>query len=102
MDRHRAGFATLFRKETFDSEEAYMENVKSFSSFFLLDGKKTYPPTFFLHGTKDTAVPVTQSYRMAEKLKGMGVPTGEAYCEGGEHSFEQKIEVSGLADYRPS
>jgi len=56
-------------------------------------GKKSYPPTFFLHGTADMAVPVEQSYRMAGRLRGMGVPVGEAYCEGGLHCFEQAFEA---------
>lgn len=61
-----------------------------------------YPPTFFLHGTGDTAVPVEQSYRLEEVLNGLGVPTGSAYCEGGEHCFENKIEVSNLARWQES
>ena len=76
-----------------------MAKVRSLSSYYMLEGKTNYPPTFFLHGTGDVTVPVEQSYRMAKRLRGMGVPVGEAYCEGGPHSFEQQIEVGLFFSY---
>ena len=94
MGRNKSAFAMLFRREQFDSDEQCTAKVRSLSAYYMLDGKTHYPPTFFLHGTGDVSVPVEQSYRMAKRLRGMGVPVGEAYCEGGPHSFEQQIEVS--------
>ena len=96
-------FQILYRKDTFKSEEEFIEYCKSVSSFHLLDRQeaKTYPPTFVLHGTGDTAVPVEQSYKFVEKLKGMGVDVDARYKEGGEHCFENKIEVSLGIERRP-
>lgn len=87
-------FEILYRKDTFKSEQAYIDYSKSVSSFHLLDHTETYPPTFVLHGTGDTAVPVEQSYMFVEKLKEKGVDVDARYKEGGEHCFENKIEVS--------
>lgn len=105
-------FEILYRKDTFKSEDEYLEYVKSVSPYHLLDntsqgrgsasgagagsgsGAANYPPTFVLHGTGDTAVPVEQSYKCVEKLKEMGVEVNARYKEGGEHCFENKIEVS--------
>ncbi|RSH93406.1 hypothetical protein EHS25_007762 [Saitozyma podzolica] len=84
-------FNILLRKEEL-SPEQFDQKRKEWSPFWVVDERKTYPPTFFLHGTADSAVPVEQSYRFAEKLKRLGVPTGEAYCPDGEHCFENKIE----------
>ncbi len=53
----------------------------------------TYPPTFILHGTADSAVPVEQSRAFEAKCKQVGIPIDARYCEGGEHCFENKIEV---------
>ena len=55
---------------------------------------RAYPPTFILHGTNDHAVPVEQSYGFEKRLKELGVKVGARYCPGGEHCFENKIEVS--------
>jgi acetyl esterase/lipase len=88
-------FSILFRKDTFESEEDYVKYVKSVSPYHLLDSEsKPYPPTFILHGTGDTAVPVEQSYKFAKKLRELGVEVDERYKDGGEHCFENKIEVS--------
>lgn len=86
-------FDILLRKEEL-SPEQFDQKRKEWSPYWVVDERKTYPPTFFLHGTADSAVPVEQSYRFAEKLKRLDVPTGEAYCPNGEHCFENKIEVS--------
>jgi acetyl esterase/lipase len=87
-------FSILFRREKLSDEE-FLAKCKEWSSYYMLDERKReYPPTFFLHGTGDTAVPVEQSSMMAKKLRELGVPVGEAYCEGGQHCFENKIEVS--------
>lgn len=86
-------FNILLRKEEI-SPELFDQKRKEWSPYWVVDERKTYSPTFFLHGTADSAVPVEQSYRFAEKLKRLGIPTGEAYCPDGEHCFENKIEVS--------
>lgn len=95
-------FEILYRKDTFKSDDEFVEYSKSVSPYHLLDkikagpgsGLEGYPPTFILHGTGDTAVPVEQSYKFVEKLKAKGVEVDARYKEGGEHCFENKIEVS--------
>lgn len=89
-------FAILYRKDRFASEEEYIEYQKSMSPFHLLDKAESYPPTFVLHGTADTPVPVEQSYKFVEKLKAKGIEVDARYKEGGEHCFENKIEVSDV------
>lgn len=95
-------FTLLHERDKFEKgeegEKEFLKHLKSQSSYWLLmDNKgKGYPPTFFLHGTGDNAVPVEQSYQMAKALKELGVDIGEKYCPGGEHCFENKIEVSRL------
>lgn len=86
-------FEWLYRKDTFGSEDEYVQYQKSVSPYHLLDHTKTYPPTFVLHGTGDSAVPVEQSYKFVDKLKGMGAEVDARYKEGGEHCFENNIEV---------
>lgn len=90
----------LGMERTSENEKEFLELAKSWSSLYLLEGKKSYPPTFFLHGDNDVAVPIEQSYRMAKKLREMGVEVGEGYQPGGEHCFEQLIEVSQASDCR--
>lgn len=96
LGRLRATFRTIFRRETFGSDDEYFEKVKSLWSLYMLDGKMTYtyPPTFIMHGTGDDTVPVEQSYRMAERLRELNVPLGEVSKEGAPHCFDQVIEVS--------
>jgi len=95
MGAKKRTFASLFRKDTFKSDEEYQAKLESLSALQLLDKNPSYPPTFILHGTADSAVPVEQSYRFEKKLLEKGVPVGAAYAEGGEHSFENVIESPG-------
>jgi acetyl esterase/lipase len=83
----------LMQRERYDDEEAFFADVrKRWSAFHMAD--ETYPPTFILHGDADNAVPVEQSYRFEKRLKELSVPVQAVYCPGGEHCFENKIEVS--------
>ncbi|KAK4444041.1 putative isoprenylcysteine alpha-carbonyl methylesterase ICMEL2 [Podospora aff. communis PSN243] len=62
------------------------------------EGGREYPPTAFLHGTGDEAVPWEHSQAMAEVLRGMGVPVVERYPEGEPHVFDRKytsVDVPG-------
>jgi len=83
----------MFRSDLMD-EDTLQAELRKWSPYHMLD--KSYPPTFFLHGTADEAVPVEQSYRMEAKLKDMGVHTGSAYKEGGAHCFDQNYEVRAI------
>jgi acetyl esterase/lipase len=50
---------------------------------------KDYPPTLFLHGTKDTDVPYEQSVFMRAALLKIGVKTKLITIPNGEHVFEK-------------
>ncbi|KAG5652256.1 hypothetical protein H0H81_005609 [Sphagnurus paluster] len=47
-----------------------------------------WPPTFFMHGTHDTAVPVEESRALARRLRRRGVTVELHELEGAEHSFD--------------
>jgi acetyl esterase/lipase len=53
-----------------------------------------YPPTAFLHGVDDKAVPIDQSLRFVKRLKELGVEVSENYEAGGVHAFDQDYMVS--------
>jgi len=79
--------------EKYSSEEEIKAAQRQWSSLHRLVGMTSYPPTFFLHGAADDCVPVTQSQRMAEKLRAMGVPVGEHYEPGVGHCFNHHYTV---------
>jgi hypothetical protein len=92
LNRDGSRLSLLLQREKYDSEEAFLEDVrKKWSAYHLAD--ETYPPTYILHGDADNAVPVEQSYRFEKRLKELGVEVEAVYCSGGEHCFENKIEV---------
>ncbi len=76
------------------SDSEFAAWLQSFSALHALDGRTTYPPTAFLHGTADAAVPIDQSKKMAQKLRVMGVDTVECYEPGGPHVFDNVYKVS--------
>ncbi|RSH92520.1 hypothetical protein EHS25_008936 [Saitozyma podzolica] len=49
---------------------------------------ESYPPTVFLHGTADRAVPIDESKDMAAELRKQGVDVEELYCEGVDHGWD--------------
>ena len=61
------------------------EQLRLFPQFFVND---EFPPTFFLHGANDTAVPVKESLDLRAQLDGLGVRTAAEIVEGQEHSFD--------------
>jgi acetyl esterase/lipase len=77
-----------------DSDDVRDRKIKQLSPMHMLEGKTTYPPTFFLHGGGDPVVPQYLAERMAAKLRVMGVPIGEAYEPGEIHEFDNKYTVS--------
>lgn len=90
--------ATMHR-EKFGTEEEFDEFVREMSPLRALrrvkeEGEREFPPTAFLHGTGDEAVPVQHSREVAATLKGMGVPVVERYPEGEPHVFDRKYTVS--------
>jgi acetyl esterase/lipase len=55
-----------------------------------------WPPTFLLHGTNDTAVPVVESRHMQALLKKAGVPVMLHELEGKEHSFDYEPDAETI------
>lgn len=52
---------------------------------------KSFPPTLFLHGDKDTDVPYEQSLIMYEELRKVGIETDLITVNGADHVFDQNI-----------
>ena len=90
----------LFRRKPGTADEEFETQLRSRSPFFELETVQTYPPTFFLHGSRDSLVGISQADRMAEKLEQKGVPIGQAYDFEGEHCFEIFISVGQYPDLR--
>ncbi|KAK8089832.1 alpha beta-hydrolase [Apiospora hydei] len=67
-----------------------------------VSGAKRYPPTAFLHGSADTAVPLGQTERFAAKLQALGVETIVSVEPDEPHVFDQVYtdpSVPGWYDY---
>jgi acetyl esterase/lipase len=52
-----------------------------------------FPPTFFIHGSQDTAVPVADSYNLHQQLQSNGIFTTLKVCAGMEHSFDYQPDA---------
>ncbi|RYP68454.1 hypothetical protein DL769_005506 [Monosporascus sp. CRB-8-3] len=88
--------------ERFSNVGDLKKYITSVSSLRLLEGKESYPPTAFLHGTGDEAVSLEQSKAMASKLREMGVPVIECYEPNLPHVFDNKYtspDVPGWDTY---
>lgn len=94
MGTNKILFRTILHAKDDWTQEQYMVHAKNWSPLWLLDGEKTYPPTYLIHGEEDVIVPLNHSTRMAHKLREMGVDVGEWYEHGG-HVFDIKYSVSG-------
>jgi acetyl esterase/lipase len=60
---------------------------------------KDAPPTLIFHGTIDELVPVAQSDRLAEKLKGLGVPCVYEKFPGWPHTMDLAVPVNKRCQY---
>ena len=58
---------------------------------------ESWPPTYFIHGTADTAVPVSESREMAKLLDSKGVPYDLVEVEGAGHAFDKVAESREIA-----
>ncbi|HEY2909327.1 MAG TPA: sulfatase-like hydrolase/transferase, partial [Gemmataceae bacterium] len=82
------------------------EIAKQASAFHL--ASQSSPPFLILHGDKDPQVPLSQSERLAERLKELGVPHTLHIVAGAGHggkqfdSFEVRASIEGfLGKYLP-
>lgn len=60
--------------------------------------KKGFPPTLLIHGDADPAVPLQQSERMVEVLKGIGTDVELIVKEGGAHpwpTIPEEVAIMG-------
>lgn len=77
----------LYRREEFASEEAMLAAAEALSPLQMVQKATAYPPTYIMHGTKDTCVPLRESTEFADRLREIGVPVAEDYPDAG-HVFD--------------
>jgi acetyl esterase/lipase len=53
----------------------------------------SWPPTFLIHGSIDSAVPVNESYHMRDLLQRSSVPVRLEVVDGQEHSFDYERDA---------
>lgn len=56
----------------------------------------SWPATLLIHGSDDTAVPVTESQNMYEALQRAGVPSRIKIVQGEDHFFEQTPDAEDI------
>jgi len=83
----------LLREYLGGDPEQVPENYISASSYFLADARSC--PTLLIHGTRDVMVWNMQSRRLAEKLKGFGVPHYLLELPWGTHGFDWPFDSPG-------
>lgn len=84
-------------QEVTDRQTATSESaLRSLSPITRIDN--TYPPTLFLHGTKDTDVPYEQSVFMRAALLQKGVPAKLITIPNGDHVFEKDFQSAIVQD----
>ncbi|KAL7422724.1 hypothetical protein Q5752_002016 [Cryptotrichosporon argae] len=84
------------------SPEQVLERKKEYSALYALESAKTYPPTYLLHGDADPVVPISNAYKIAARLRELGVDVGESYEPGVSHEFDHKYtgpDVEGWDKY---
>ena len=59
----------------------------------LLNITSSFPPTYIVHGTADTKVPIKLSRKLYQRLQDLGVHCGMSDAPGEEHTFAAKMEV---------
>ena len=59
----------------------------------LLNISSDLPPTYIVHGTADTKVPIELSQKLYRKLQSLGVNCGMSEAPGEEHTFAAKMAV---------
>jgi acetyl esterase/lipase len=94
IGRRGPAVGVVFRLNDLSTEEERMERRKLWSPIYRAG--EDYPPTAFLHGIEDMAVPIDQSREFADRLRGLGVDVLESYEKGAPHGFDQHYRVSIL------
>ena len=87
---------TLSKPESNAEDLMYQIPERQRSLFPQFGVNSNWPPTFLLHGTNDTAVPIAESRHMQALLRKAGVPVELREFEGKEHSFDYEPEVETI------
>ncbi|MEH7123728.1 MULTISPECIES: alpha/beta hydrolase [unclassified Bacillus (in: firmicutes)] len=72
------------------------ETIQKYSPIYNIDAD--YPPTLFLHGTKDVDVPYEQSVLMSEALSKASVESKLITIPNGEHVFDKDFHNPTVQD----
>lgn len=89
--------ASLALLEASARDAALPEDARPLFPHLAVDG--TWPPTYLVHGSLDTAVPVSESREMVKLLKSNGVAYELVEVEGAGHGFDKVAdskEIAGL------
>jgi acetyl esterase/lipase len=86
---YMTGTKGLSHQVAFKGVEAISQQQRSLFPLTFSDLTKL-PPTIFLHGKNDTAVPVDLSIRAAEKLRQAGVAVQTEFPDNAEHGFDAR------------
>jgi acetyl esterase/lipase len=94
--RDRLTIPTLFRAEKYNSLPELTDAVIELCPLHLLGGmgcpptetSREYPPTYILHGTHDSGVPMHEAKRYAARLTELRRPVGLKVVEGKGHAFD--------------
>jgi len=69
-----------------ESSDQILAILKSFSAYYHVDDD--YPPTYLIHGLKDSIVPYSQSVMMAEQLSAHGISHVLDLVPDQDHAFD--------------
>jgi acetyl esterase/lipase len=59
----------------------------------LLNISSDFPPTYIVHGTADTKVPIKLSRKLYQRLQSLSITCGMSDAPGEEHTFAAKMEI---------
>ena len=96
--RGKEQFYLYCRQQGLWPQEVTGHDPESEPSFFrpycpVLNVSRDYPPTFLLHGNKDTDVPYQQSVMMAKELTRVGVENKLITITDGPHGFDGQMDA---------
>lgn len=87
----------LLRLDEVVCEEDRKRRAQEYSPLHSLDSTKSYPPTYFLHGTGDLVVKWETHLRpFHDKLKARGIKIGVSLADGVGHGFDNAFTVSKM------
>lgn len=82
------------RRETFATDEEWMESLKPLDVVRQVHERKRFPPAFMVHGEKDWTVPVYHTKNLEAALRAENLPVRTIYPPHELHNFDLKIAVS--------